>query len=235
MCSFLFLSAFATLLLSQGALASSVDDAATTADDTRRARPVYNRADEQKSTEKNEETRRDRAVLEAALNDLASPRNPEYEAVKQNQAGARDVVFNDKTLQADWVTDLIVDGRLPNRNAHGEDPRSVPTDLGDDFKRRGRKPSRSLADFRPANRHIIVRDLDGLLKEADNEFGKLRTMYPTSSDFVSAYLPGYSRDGRSSIVVFEGVDGLHGHRWVYKLSLKGKLWLVDWRHVNFDK
>ncbi len=45
------------------------------------------------------EKRRDYAVLEAALNDLASPRNPEYKDYIQNAGPRREIVIDDNTVE----------------------------------------------------------------------------------------------------------------------------------------
>jgi hypothetical protein len=44
-------------------------------------------------------------------------------------------------------------------------------------------------------------------------------------------MPGYSKDGKSAVVLVEGgPNGDHGASWVYMLTNKGKLWEVQWRH-----
>ena len=45
--------------------------------------------------------------------------------------------------------------------------------------------------------------------------------------------PGYSKDGRSAVILFEGgPNGIHGLNWVYMLAKKGKRWEVQWRHCR---
>ena len=92
-------------------------------------------------------------------------------------------------------------------NSDHEDPRRIPDDILADLRRRNAGPVRSLADFKPANPDIVVRDLDKLferpggLLDANEEFEK---RYPNAFCYVGAHLPGYSREGDSAIIVFEG-------------------------------
>src|SRR6516225_2591455 len=58
--------------------------------------PVKYEAEEGLPKDRAGEKRRDYAVLEAALNDLASPKNPEYKNVIQNLGLRREIVIDDK-------------------------------------------------------------------------------------------------------------------------------------------
>jgi hypothetical protein len=91
-----------------------------------------------------------------------------------------------------------------------------------------------LADFKPSNPNILIRDLDKMLKISDFKFiHDFMRKYPTAWGYVWANLPGYSKDGKSAIIVFEGgPNGEHGMAWVYMLTRSGKRWEVKWRHLN---
>jgi hypothetical protein len=168
------------------------------------------------------EKRRDYAVLEAALNDLASPRNPEYKYHIQNVGPGREIVIDDNTYKYD--TEL----RDKSTNIDHTDTRSIPADIQDDFKRRKGEPARSLADFQPVNPNIIVRDLDKMFKTPYGALEAFDKKYPTAWGYVWAYPPAYSRDGKTAVVLFEGgPNGEHGLNWVYMLARKGKRWDVQ--------
>ncbi len=86
---------------------------------------------------------------------------------------------------------------------------------------------KSLVDFNPANRDIIVRDLSDV---SDYEFQK---DYPTAWGYVSASPPGYSKDGQTAVVLFDGGPfGGHGLGWVYLLVKNRNRWEVQWRHCR---
>ena len=175
------------------------------------------------------EKRRDYAVLEAALNDLCRPKNPEHKHRIQNVGPGKEVVINERTCVARGFEDRWFDLGHENRNIDGDDSRSIPLDVQVDFKRRSKSPARSLADLKPANPNIIVHDLDRIL---DEDLNATRRKYPNAWDHVWVYLPGYSKDGRSAIVVFE-LRGGHGGNWVYMLGKAERRWNVVWRHLHF--
>jgi hypothetical protein len=199
--------------------------------------PVRYEAEAGVPKDKAAEKRRDYAVLEAALNDLASPKNPEYKYRIQNAGPGKEIVVNVKTSVADRITDLILALEGPNRNIDGKDIRTIPAGIREDFQRRSKEPASSLADFKPANPNIILVDLDRMVKESRELLGPILgtipEKYPTAWGFVWAYLPGYSEDGHSALAAFDTAQGVHGGDWVYMLKKKGKRWEVEWRHHHF--
>ena len=177
--------------------------------------------------DKKAERLRDYAVLEACLNDLTSAKNPEYKSHIKNVGPGREIVIDDRTCKYD----LLIDLGEPSENIDYKDTRRIPAEIHEDFKRRKDEPARSLADFKPANPNIIVSDLDELFDKADSGLAEFRKQYPSAWGFVWAYPPGYSKDGKSAVVVFEGgPNGIHGLNWIYMLAKKGKRWEVQWRH-----
>ena len=72
-----------------------------------------------------------------------------------------------------------------------------------------------------------------MFEEADDPLEQFRKTYPAAWGFVWAFQPGYSKDGKTAIVLFEGgPNGIHGLNWVYMLTKKGKRWDVQWRHCR---
>ena len=172
------------------------------------------------------EKRRDYAVLEAALNDLTSPRNPEYKYHIKSGGPGREIVVDDNTYDYDDGAEL--DDK--SSNIDKTDSRSIPADIQEDFKRRNDGRARSLKDFKPANPSIVMRDLDKMF-EVDDPLEEFRKAYPDAWGFVWAYLPGYSKDGETAVVLFEGgPNGIHSLNWVYMLAKKRNRWEVQWRH-----
>jgi hypothetical protein len=180
------------------------------------------------------ETRRDYAVLEAARNDIASPENPEHKYRVQRFGPGREIVIDDTTTRSLHFRSMIVEGDIvaESRNIDGLDLRKTAADVQADFRRRNRGASRSLADFRPTNPNIIVRDLSSICEDCDDFFERFDKQYPNAWGYVWAFLPGYSNDGTTAFVLFDGgPNGDHGLYWVYLLRRQGKRWIVQWRHL----
>ena len=166
-------------------------------------------------------------MLEAALNDLTSPKNPEYKYHIENPGPGREIVIDDNTFEDD--------GELGSEssNIDNKDTRNIPTDIQADFKRRNDGRARLLKDFKPANPNIKMCDLDKLFEVADDPIGQFDKSYPTAWGFVWAYRPAYSKDGGKALILFEGgPNGIHGLNWVYMLTRRAKSWEVDWRHCR---
>lgn len=176
------------------------------------------------------EQRRDYAVLEAALNDLTSPWNPEYKYQIKNLGLARQIVLDSRTFNGRYGP-LDLD-QLSESIDHKE-CRLIPADLRADAIRRNQSPVRSLADFRPANPNVLVRDLESEFKDSENFVSDFVDRYPHAWGWVIAYLPGYSNNGHSALLVFEGgPNGIHGLDWTYVLRRKRNRWEVEWRHLH---
>lgn len=181
-------------------------------------------------------TRRDFAVLEAALNDLTSPKNPEY----INWEPGREIVVHDEIMNLDRRLFEIDFPIVPEAelSIEAEHLRSIPADIKEDFKRRCNEHSVSLADFKPANPNIIVDDIEDWIDEMVEPMKSLdqvfRKHHPTAWGFVEPILPAYSKDGKKAFVIFGGGrDGDHGLYWFYMLAREGKRWKVQWRHCQF--
>ncbi len=175
------------------------------------------------------EKRRDYAVLEAALNDLASPTNPEHKYHLQNVGFGREIVMDDTINQGDMFFEL----GGGSTNIDHEDEQPIPPDVQADFNRRNAMPPSRLADFKPANPDIFVRDLEKEFKDGGSFVDSFIKKYPKAWGYVWASRPGYSKDGRSAAICFEGgPNGQHGLDWTYFLIRNGKRWEVKWRHLH---
>jgi hypothetical protein len=191
--------------------------------------PVNYEAEEGLPKDAAAEKRRDYAVLEATLNDLTSPKNPEYKFHIENVGPGREIVINGKTFEYASSRELPEESDSIDRT----ETRSIPAELRDDFKRRNKGAVRSLADFKPANPDILVRDLDKAVEKTDDFLDEFSKKYPKAWGFVWACHPAYSSDGQSAVVLFEGgPNGVHGLTWTYMLTRKTKRWEVQWRHCH---
>lgn len=179
------------------------------------------------------ETARDYAVIEAALNDLNDPKNPEYKYHIQNVGPGRGVVVGNRLMAGDPFDDRFGPLGSTSTNIDGRDRRPIPADLRADVKRRNDGRKRSLAGFAPRNPEILVRDLDAQFKDADDFVDAFLKAYPKTWGYVWPYRPGYSKDGRTALLVFEGgPNGDHGLNWVYVLAHGRDRWSVRWRHCR---
>jgi hypothetical protein len=78
----------------------------------------------------------------------------------------------------------------------------------------------SLAGLRPSNPKILVRDLDAEFPKMRSGLGfakNFRKNYLDSCGYVRVYLPGYSQDGQSAVVIWRGGPSPHGLTWAYML------------------
>jgi hypothetical protein len=95
----------------------------------------------------------------------------------------------------------------------------------------------SLADFRSSKAAIQIRDpyaefegsLDGFFA------GAYWDKYPDSWRYVYAFLPGYSKDGKTAVVVFETGPSPHGAEVTYFLVKSEAGWTVKWRNFYFSR
>ena len=175
------------------------------------------------------EKRRDYAVLEAALNDLASPANPEYKYHLENLGYGREIVMDDTISQHEMSFELGDE----STNIDHEDLQRIPIDVQADFNRRNSMPPKRLADFKAANSDIVVRDLETEFKGEGSFVQNFIRKYPKAWGYVWASRPGYSKDGKSAAICFEGgPNGDHGMDWTYFLARNGNRWVVKWRHLH---
>ena len=192
--------------------------------------PVRYKAEEGLPKNKLAETLRNYAIMEAILNDLTSPRNPEYRMQIDNKGLSREIVINvDNEL---GNLSLWEPGKV-SHNSDGKDPRPIPDEMHADLYKRIKLPRTSLHDFKPANPKILVRDLNKEFDGSSDFVFDFVKKYPSAWGYVWGWEFGYSKDGKSVIVALEGgPNGNHGLSWTYMLINKDKRWEVVWRHCN---
>ena len=128
-------------------------------------------------------------MLEASLTDLTSAKNPEYKYHIKNVGPGREIVIDNRTCKTDFFSSTSAN----QYNIDYKDTRHIPAEIHEDFKRRKDEPARSLADFKPANPNIIVRDLDELFDKADDGLAAFRKQYPSAWGYVGHTHPAIPR------------------------------------------
>src|SRR5262249_42141970 len=149
---------------------------------------------------------RDDAVLEVALGDLVSPNNSYNKRHHKGDSSRVEVLVDDEFCEYSRGADLYLGAENRDANDSQPDPQGIPADLQADLERRNTGPAGSLSNFRPANPAIIVRDVDRDFKGMSGLAGwqAFEEKYPNALGYVRVSRLGYSRDGRSAIVVLEG-------------------------------
>jgi hypothetical protein len=179
------------------------------------------------------ERARDYEILEAALEDIIDPENPEYDVSARSEIQGKVLVLDSKSFTS--MRDIYLPQDDLNEHVIQKDGQSVPEEIGADLRRRNSGESASFSDFKPRDRRILVRDLD----EEVGDLSEFRareafwTKYPDPIGYVRAYLPGYSRDGKTAVVVMDdGPSYLHPRAWTFFLERLGGRWKVKWRHLH---
>ncbi len=100
--------------------------------------------------------------------------------------------------------------------------KGVPLEVQDDLSIRNAKGKRFvLARYQPSNPNILVRALRPI--DRDLEFS---ARFPDARGYVETYLPGYSRDGATALVVFTFGPTPHGAMGCYLLGKMEGQWEI---------
>jgi hypothetical protein len=182
-------------------------------------------------THKPEEKQRDYAVIEAPLIDLTDPKSPVNANAVRNGRVGKYIVLGPKTSVS---VHCLTREMLPYL-AGKKKGQTIPDGVGDDLRRRNQGGSASLADFHSDKAPVRIRDVD---KEFDEFFGlefaeKFWERYQDSWGYAYAYLPGYSKDGKTAVLIFEAGPSPHGSEVTYLLVKSGGGWKVKWRNWYF--
>ena len=134
----------------------------------------------------------------------------------------------------------VVLGRTTNVGS-GNVPLSR-TDIGTSIQEKGialeienhlrdRNPKQTryvLADYRPSNPNILVRDLSDL----DRDMG-FDSKYPDARGYVETWLPGYSRDGQTALLYFTFGPTAHGAVGCFVLRKTNGSWKISDRRIGY--
>lgn len=162
----------------------------------------------------------DHLVLETVLTDLLT-----YEKFDPLGAGESHIVLDFQTgADSFYLSQNQIAGELRGEQA-------VSDSLGPALSGRN-KVSVSLAEFKPANPNILVRDLSDL-EQGIGFWQAFRTAYPQAKGFVTAWLPVYSKDGKAAVLRFWFGPTDHGAAGTYLLVKEQGTWKVAWRDLAY--
>jgi hypothetical protein len=97
---------------------------------------------------------------------------------------------------------------------------------------RSRNPKRAqyfLADYRPSNPNILLRDLSAI----DRDIMGFYSRFPDASGYVETWLPGYSRDGQTALLSFTFGPNPHGAVGCYVLRKTNGCWKISERRIRY--
>jgi hypothetical protein len=168
---------------------------------------------------------RDRQVIEAALDELVDPRNPENAISYPANSVARSEVVLGEMTYPDGFADCESSGQGTGRGVEDE--------TRSDLARRNGGGGLPLKELGPGwRRPIRLDDLERLYErgiEAGEPFWDyFHRCHPNACGWLEVSLPGYSRDGRTAIVRFAR-PSYHGEFWTYALNKNVTGWKVSRR------
>ena len=181
---------------------------------------------------KPDEKKRDYAVIEAAIIDLTDPKSPVNENFMKNRGVAGKYIVLGPTTAGHG--ECLSRESLPSL-VDKEKGQIIPDEIADALRQRNKEQRASLKDFRTEKAEVRLRDL---YEEFKGLFGpefveKFWEKYPDSWGYVYAFLPGYSKDGKTAIVIFEEGPSPHGAQVTYLMVKTEEGWKIRWRNRYF--
>jgi len=179
-----------------------------------------------------EQRERDREVLETVLSDQMDPENPLNKTFIENKGRpGQGIVLDSKSWPLSYgeLAHLALMDKLESK---GE----TPAGSGKDLRRRNGKGPTPLKGLGIKDKRVTLIDLEKLAEESGVGFGFAEAFwkkYPDSWGHLSVYLPGYSSDGQSSVVVMDSGPTPHGMAIIYLLRKSEGVWKVKgrWREI----
>lgn len=168
---------------------------------------------------------RDREVLEIVLTDVMDPKNPEYKGLEPGQLKCRGIVLHRMTELED---DFFLGPALKEIEEGGR----LSKEVGKEWSRRNAGPQVPTKAFRFLNHDIIIDDIEAILEKSGGDFAFAEAFWkkhPGTWGWVYPTLPGFSRDGKSAVVLMSDGPSFHGSVWMYKLVQFQDRWKVVWR------
>ncbi|MDG3008207.1 hypothetical protein [Paludisphaera mucosa] len=178
---------------------------------------------------------RDRKVLEAVIADEMDPKNP----LNENY-----LVYLKRTGRK-FGKVVVVDARTRSLKERAddqlylksfEDGGEIPKGHLADLKLRNKEGPFPLKDLGIADERVQLDDLDTLLTGPSSLSSKkspLEEKYPNNRGYLRFYLPGYSADGKTSVVLMDHGPSPHGIVDLYYLGESKGVWKVKgrWRQI----
>jgi hypothetical protein len=181
---------------------------------------------------KPEEKKRDYAVIEAALVDLTDPKSPVNENYIKNRGVAGKYIVLGPTTSGNYG--CLSRESLPSL-VDKEKGQTIPDEIADALRQRNKEQRASLQDFRTEKAQIRLR---AVYEEFKDSFGlefaeKFWEKYADSWGYVYAFLPGYSKDGKTAVVIFDDGPSPHGAQVTYLMVKAEEGWKIKWRNCYF--
>ena len=148
----------------------------------------------------------------------------EFRPATADLAGKQSKVVLDE--KACGLSGDISDGILN----YESNPEVVPHEIAADPRRRNPKERILFSGFKPKNPNILVGDLSGINWYLSFDFEK---KFPDAKGYVSAWLPGYSKDGNTAVVKVVFGPTAHGATATYLLINQDGRWKVKWRTTAY--
>ena len=173
---------------------------------------------------------RDRDVLQAVLLRLLT--DSEFNMTRAS-SNAAVIVLHSRTSQK---TGFLQTHQMRSDIGKHTLPKEAEKDLQERNSPRNPRPdtydaiNSSFANF-PFATNILVADLTG--KMGSLLYREFRKAYPNACGWVEAYLPGYSKDGRTAVVRALVGPWTHAASVTAVLEKSGEKWNVKWHHIAF--
>jgi ankyrin repeat protein len=167
-------------------------------------------------------TEEDRQVTETVLLDLLSYKGPDLMFLGDRTSP--DIILVNKTARAlGPLADDQLNAELDDKQAN-----EVSLEIREHLSQRNGEPI-SLAEFRPTNKHILLKSEDTVR----SRFGVLGEKVAKARAWVQIYLPGYSKTHDRAVLRLRLGPSPHGAAGTYFLMKQGGVWHVAWRHIAF--
>jgi hypothetical protein len=170
--------------------------------------------------------------LEAVLSDLMDPKNPLIKTfIERKERPGRGLVLDSNSWPLSYGEGLHI-SVMDGLESKGE----TPAGTGNDLRRRNRKGPMPLNGLGIKDKRVTLVDLEKMVNESGGGFGwavAFWEKYPDSWGHLSVYLPGYSPDGQSSVVVMDSGPMPHFMSVIYLLRKSEGVWKVKgrWREI----
>jgi hypothetical protein len=162
----------------------------------------------------------DHDLFDIVLSDLID--NEDFEpATGGRRVEKCQIVFGDTTL--------VGPGKIGASLAAWFRDKPIPDEVKNSFLERNPQGKRFLlAGYQPSNSKILVRDL----RQVDQDLG-FASQFPDARGYVESYLPAYSRDGRTALVLFSFGPTPHGAIGCYLLHKASGFWMISERMIAY--
>jgi hypothetical protein len=180
--------------------------------------PELGRSDQGPAAERDPDHR----LFELVLLDLANEGN----RTLSTRAGRTKVLLDRKSL---GDVESLDQEQLNNGLARRQ---TVPEDVGNSLRARNAAGPTSLASFKSTSPKILVGDLSEV-PEGDDWQEEFEKRFPDAKGYIKAWLPGYSRDGRTAVLRFRVGPTPHGAVGTYFFEKSNGLWKVKWKHIIY--